>query len=295
MGGPQSTLSLIQPGLACCQRAEFNPRMPVSHPSRKPSLVFVLVGSRSPGNLGAVCRAAKAFGITDVRLVRPRADPRDAESVRLAHGAEDVLAGCPILPDLEAALKDCARAIATTARSRDWSRRVLSCEELSTEFFEARVDGPIAVVFGPEDRGLTNDELARCDAIVSIAIDESSGATLSLPASAAIVAHSLTRAVASKSRPPARGMRSERGARVLSSSQIDQLLEDIRAALGEIGFRPKPNEIRFRGSLRDFLARARPTEGDRLFLRHMLAQLQKWRRRVESELSGRAISRGDPS
>jgi tRNA C32,U32 (ribose-2'-O)-methylase TrmJ len=90
-------------------------------------------------------------------------------------------------------------------------------------------------------------------------------------------------------------MRSERGARVLSSSQIDQLLEDIRAALGEIGFRPKPNEIRFRGSLRDFLARARPTEGDRLFLRHMLAQLQKWRRRVESELSGRAISRGDPS
>lgn len=259
--------------------------------------VFVLVESRSPGNIGAVCRAAKAFGITEVRLVRPQADPRDPEAVRLAHGAEDVLAAARIVSDLEQALEGCARAIATTARTRDWSRRVVSCEELAVEFFDLNdEDGPFAVVFGPEDRGLTNEDLARCDAIVSIPIDERSGATLSLPASAAIVAHALARHGASQGRPPARGMRSERGSRALRSSQIEELLEDIRAALHEIGFRPRPNEVRFRGSLRDFLARARPTEGDRLFLRHMLAQLGKWKRRVKSEgVSDRAVSKGGSS
>jgi len=246
-----------------------------------PRYVFVLVGSRSPGNIGAVCRTAKAFGITDVRLVRPQADPHDAEAVRLAHGAEEVLAAARIVSDLEQALQDCGRAIATTARSRDWSRRILSCEELANEFVPLDTTWH-ALVFGPEDRGLTNEELARCDAIVSIPIDERSGATLSLPAAAAIVAHSLARAAASEKRPPARGMRSERGARLLQSNEIDELLEDLRAGLGEIGFRPRPNEVRFRGSLRDFLARARPTEGDRLFLRHMLAQLGKWRRRLQS-------------
>ena len=249
-----------------------------------PSLVFVLVEPRSPGNIGAVCRAAKAFGITDVRLVRPQADPRDPEAVRLAHGAEDVLSAARNTSDLEQALQDCGRAIATTARSRDWSRRVLSCEELSAELLGPESDeAPVAVVFGPEDRGLTNEDLSRCDAIVSIPIDERSGATLSLPASAAIIAHSLVRAGAAGKRPPARGTRSERGSRPLHSSQIDTLLEEIRAALDEIGFRPRPNAIRFRGSLRDFLARARPTEGDRLFLRHMLAQLGKWKRRMRSE------------
>jgi len=245
--------------------------------------VFVLVGVRSPGNAGAVCRAAKAFGITEVRLVRPEADPRDPEAVRLAHGAEDVLAAARIVPDLDEALKDCSRAIATTARPRDWSRRILSCTDLALEFDSRETaDGPLAMVFGPEDRGLTNEDLSRCDAIVSIRIAAHSDATLSLPAAAAIVAHSLTAANAQNSQPPARSSRSERGGRVLPSSQIDVLLEEIRTALGEIGFRPRPNEVRFRGSLRDFLARARTTEGDRLFLRHMLAQLGKWKRRMRS-------------
>jgi TrmH family RNA methyltransferase len=245
-------------------------------------VVFVLVGVRSPGNAGAVCRVAKAFGITDVRLVRPEADRRDGEAVRLAHGAEDVLAATRIVPDLDEALKDCTRAIATTARPRDWSRRVLSCEDLALEFESLdRPGATLAVVFGPEDRGLTNDELARCDAVVSIRIAGRGGATLSLPAAAAIVAHSLA-APPPASPPPARGSRSERGSRILPSSEVDALLEEIRTMLAEIGFRPRPNEVRFRGSLRDFLARARTTEGDRLFLRHMLAQLGKWKRRMKS-------------
>jgi TrmH family RNA methyltransferase len=261
------------------------------------SVVFVLVEVRSPGNVGAVCRVANAFGMNEVRLVRPQADPRDPEAVRLAHGAEEVLSAARVFSDLDEALRDCGRAFATTARSRDWSRRILSCEDLVAELGSSQIAGPLAVVFGPEDRGLTNEDLARCDAIVSIRINERSSATLSLPASAAIIAYSLARgATPGVSRPPARGARSERGSRALPSSQIDVLLEEIRDALDEIGFRARPNEVRFRGSLRDFLARARPTEGDRLFLRHMLAQLGKWKRRMRgASAPDRAIRGGNSS
>jgi TrmH family RNA methyltransferase len=258
-------------------------------------ILFVLVGPRAPGNLGAVCRTAKAFGFPAVRLVRSPIDPADREAVRLAHGAEDVLAAVEAAPTLDAALQGSARAFATTARPRDWSRRVLSPDELALELADAAGAGapspaaPIAIVFGPEDRGLTNDELARCDAIVSIPITtpdrEASRATLSLPAAHAIIAAAAARGLAraGAARPAARGSRSERGGRALASTEIDELLEEIRATLASIGFRARPNETRFRGSLRDFLARAHPTEGDRLFFRHILAQTGKWARRVAGE------------
>jgi tRNA C32,U32 (ribose-2'-O)-methylase TrmJ len=83
--------------------------------------------------------------------------------------------------------------------------------------------------------------------------------------------------------PTGRSKRSKRGARSLEATELSQLLGEIESTLDEIGFRPRPNAVRFRGSLRDFLARARTTEGDRLFLRYVLAQVGKWRRRVAGE------------
>ena len=70
--------------------------------------------------------------------------------------------------------------------------------------------------------------------------------------------------------------------------ELDALVDEISATLGEIGFRPRPNAVRFRGTMRDFLARARPTLGDRLTLRHLFAQVGKWKRRVAGEARRRA-------
>ncbi len=250
--------------------------------------VFVLVGTRTPGNLGAACRTAKAFGMPAVRLVHSAVDPADKEAVRLAHGAEDLLTRVEAAATLEGALRGARRTYATTARPRDWSRPVLSPEELAAEIEGGET--PIAIVFGPEDRGLTNEELAACDAIVSIPTGPrgEGEATLSLPAALAVVAHAAAQGFGRRD-PAARGARSERGARRLDSTEIDALLEEMHATLESIGFRPRPNETRFRGSLRDVLARAGPTAGDRLFLRSVLAQTGKWKRRIEeSKRGGRA-------
>jgi tRNA/rRNA methyltransferase len=248
-------------------------------------IVFVLVGTRSPGNLGMVCRAAKAFGHFDVRLVVPRFEIPSEEARRLAHGAEDVLEQVRVFASLSDAVNDCFRSVATTARPRDSSRPVLEPWEIVERLSG---DAPTALVFGPEDRGLTNEELADCDGVASIALPDASRATLSLPAAAIIFAHELSRPRPGAShRPAARSERSSRGARLLGADELGRVAAEIEATLDEIGFRPRPNRARFRGSLRDFLSRARTTQGDRFFLRHVFAQVGKWKRRIASEARAR--------
>ena len=105
----------------------------------------------------------------------------------------------------------------------------------------------------------------------------------SLSASAAIVAHELA-GHAGTERPAACGPRSEWGGRPIDTAELDALLGEMTAALDEIGFRPVPDATRFRGTARDFLARARPTQGDRRILRYVFAQVGKWRRRLLGEL-----------
>jgi TrmH family RNA methyltransferase len=239
-------------------------------------VAFVLVGTRSPGNLGAVCRVAKTFGFPDVRLVAPRFTAAEREAIALAHGAEDVLAAAPVFETLPEALVGCFRSVATTARPRDSNRPVLTPSAWADD---PPADGPYALVFGPEDRGLSNEDLAACDEVLSIPLPEGTGATLSLPAAASILAYELSRALGRLGAPAGRSERSRRGARELSAEELDSLLGTVEATLSEIGFRPRPSADRFRGSLRDFLSRARPTVGDRLLLRHVFAQVGKWRRR----------------
>lgn len=254
-------------------------------------MVFVLVGTQTPGNLGAVCRVAAGFGFPAVRLVRPEIDPAQDEARWLAHGAEDVLAAVTTHETLADALAGCCRSAATTARPRNWRRPVRSPSEASEVLQEATNERPFGVVFGPEDRGLTNDELSACDEILSIPLPRERGATLSLPAAAAIVAWELASgADRVTKRPAAPRDESARGSLPLDQASLEELLADIHTTLNEIGFRPKPNEVRFRGSLRDFIARARPTEADRVLLRHLFAQIGKWKRRLRGE-----AERGQPS
>lgn len=243
----------------------------------------MLVGTRSPGNLGAVCRAAAAFGFPSVRLVRPAFDPGHEEARWLAHGAEDVLRAVTVHEDLADALRGCFRTAGTTARARHWGRPVRTPAEAAAALAGMDPARPYGIVFGPEDRGLTNEDLSHCDEVLSIPRPERSGATLSLPAAAVIVAWELARGnVATVAADP----RADDSATTrLGATELDDLLDDIHATLDHIGFRARPDAVRFRGSLRDFLARARPTRADRRILRHLFAQVGKWQRRLEGEFA----------
>lgn len=128
---------------------------------------IVLVATTHPGNIGSTARALKTMGLSRLYLVTPKIFP-DLKAKEMAAGADDVLADCVVTQTLEEALAGCQLIIATSARPRGLSLPGLtpsSCAELICQQSD---DTEIAVVFGREHAGLTNEELLRCHYHVNI-------------------------------------------------------------------------------------------------------------------------------
>lgn len=133
----------------------------------KPTLAdvrIVLVEPAGPLNVGAIARVMKNMGLQQLVLVNPQCDPLGAEARQMAVHAGDRLKAAKIVPTLEAALVGCQRVIATTARDRTLKLDAESPEVALPWLLEA----PSALVFGPEDRGLSNIELNFAQRFVRI-------------------------------------------------------------------------------------------------------------------------------
>jgi TrmH family RNA methyltransferase len=131
------------------------------------SLSAVLVRIHTPGNLGSAARVAKNFGVADLRLVEPAA-VADEDSVRLASGADDVLAGVRRYPDVSAAVADFDAVVATSSlRGRD-EQRFLTLGGLPGFLAELGPAARTAFVFGPERSGLTEEERSRASACLRL-------------------------------------------------------------------------------------------------------------------------------
>jgi tRNA/rRNA methyltransferase len=133
--------------------------------------VFVLVGTSHPGNVGAAARAIKNMGFGHLRLVAPRfADVlTQPETIAFASGAQDVLQAARIFPDLPAAVADCARVVALSARVRDFGPPLHTPQWLPQLAQRSAQQGRrVAFVFGSERFGLSNADVYRCDALLTI-------------------------------------------------------------------------------------------------------------------------------
>jgi tRNA/rRNA methyltransferase len=128
---------------------------------------IVLVGPQGEANLGATARAMKNFGFSDLRLVAPSA-AIDAEARNWAVDASTLLENATIFESLDAALADIAFAAAFTRRLGRSRRRHLILADAAPLIAERAAIGGSALVFGREDAGLTNEEVARCDIVVEI-------------------------------------------------------------------------------------------------------------------------------
>ena len=124
-------------------------------------LRVVLVEPSHPGNIGAVARAMKNMGVSELVLVAPAVFPDEKASAR-ASGADDVLEAARVVPDLGEAVADCVEVIGASARSRSLTWPILNPRDCGARVLEQRCRGPVALVFGREDNGLSNDELRRC-------------------------------------------------------------------------------------------------------------------------------------
>ncbi len=132
-------------------------------------IIFVLVDSEEPENLGAAARAMHTMGYNRLRLVRPKADYLGEKALALAHGSQHVLQQAQVYDELRDAIADCDLACATTARHRYEKHHYTSVRDLPT-YLQAKDPWlhRIAIVFGGERSGLKSADIEACDVLTTI-------------------------------------------------------------------------------------------------------------------------------
>lgn len=126
----------------------------------------VLSHTSHPGNIGSAARAMKTMGLTQLALVQPRHFPHP-EADALSAGAVDVLQAAQVHSTLESALAGCVIATGLTRRQRGLSHEPLDAREAAVRLIEIARLQPIALLFGNETSGLSNEELGKCQMLVT--------------------------------------------------------------------------------------------------------------------------------
>lgn len=127
------------------------------------NIVFAMVEPARPANVGAAARALKTMGFAQLAIINSNAHRTD-EARWVAHGATEILDNALELPDLAALRAQCSLLIASTARERGTTRHYHTPEALRAQLVQQQhTAGTVAIVFGREASGLSNDELAQCE------------------------------------------------------------------------------------------------------------------------------------
>lgn len=231
-----------------------------------PDIRIVLVDTSHPGNIGASARAMKNMGLASLALVRPQSYP-DPEATARASGAADLLAKASVLPSIDAAIAGCGLVLGTSARRRNANWRMLDARAAAAELLAACGARPAAVLFGGERNGLSNEELARCHALVQIPADPAYE-SLNLAHAVQIVCYEIMMAA---SDPAARDPMS----RPASTEDMAALHKHIDFVLEQIGFMHSGNAAQMRPRIERLLARAMPDDKEVRILRGLLAAIER--------------------
>ncbi|WP_043759883.1 tRNA (cytosine(32)/uridine(32)-2'-O)-methyltransferase TrmJ [Aeromonas taiwanensis] len=235
---------------------------------------IVLVNTSHTGNMGSAARAMKTMGLTQLVLVDPQALP-DEEAVALAAGASDVLASARIVPTLDEAIADCGLVIGTSARSRTLSWPMLDPREAGHQLVQEGEQHPVALVFGRERTGLTNDELQKCHYHVAIPANPDYS-SLNLAMAVQTLCYEIRMRWLALQEQPA----SEPGAEPVaypSAQQLEGFYLHLEQTLQKTGFIADDHPGHVMSKLRRLFNRARPEAVELNILRGILTSVQKSR------------------
>lgn len=192
---------------------------------------IVLVGTQHPGNIGSAARALKTMGLRRLVLVAPQRYPH-AEAEAMAAGADDVLAQAQIFATLAEAVADCRLVLGCTARDRRVALEQLLPRAAAQRACEAAAGAQVAIVFGRERTGLSNEELQLCHAAVHIPADPAYS-SLNLAAAVQVLAYELRLAVLGQTV----GAQVVAEARAVAShAELEGLFAQLAQTLNDIDF-----------------------------------------------------------
>ena len=196
-------------------------------------LRIILVETSHPGNIGAVARAMKTMGFSDLYLVNPRFSDAltNPDAIAFASGAQDILESAKIVSSIEEALIDCHYVAAISARLREFSPPVLSPRQLAAHVSQA-TQNSVALVFGNERYGLPNEIVVNCNALINIPANPEYS-SLNLAQAVQLLAYECRVAEIDEQK-----IALEIGfqGKIASSNEIDGMYEHLEKALVKIDF-----------------------------------------------------------
>jgi tRNA/rRNA methyltransferase len=226
---------------------------------------FILVEPSHPGNVGAAARALKTMGFSRLVLVSPRVPhvQTDPEAIAMASGADDVLASAHVVPTLADALSGVHWSIALTARLREYGPPQWTPRAAAGVAREQAAHGEIALVFGNERTGLSNEDVERCSALAHIPANPAYS-SLNLAQAVQVLAYELrtmylstdsATTTAHAAPPAAAGQGEPAGARA-ASDEIESMFSHLESALVALDFLDPANPKKLMSRLRRLFARS---------------------------------------
>jgi tRNA/rRNA methyltransferase len=218
---------------------------------------IILVRPQLGENIGMAARAMLNCGLSSLRLVAPRDGWPNPKALRAASGADVVLDKAKVFDSVEAAVADLGRVVATTARNRELSQRILTPRHAAAEMRGWTAAGDkVGILFGPERTGLTNDDMVQADTALSIPLNPQFS---SLNIAQAVLLVSYEWAMAEENAPAER--MSDHSTRPATKDELQNLFAHLERALDQSGFlRNKAMRPAMVNNLRALLQRTAMTE-----------------------------------
>ena len=260
-------------------------------------LRIVMVNTTHPGNIGAAARAMKNMGLSRLYLVDPIAKIDD-EAMQRSSRAEDILNNVVICDTLEEALADCGLVVGTSARSRTIPWPLMNPRQCGDRVAQAvSADNEVAIVFGRESRGLTNEELHLCHAHVHIPTEESFS-SLNVAQAVQVMAYEMRLAVHENVGQEDKESQERWGVDwdypLATHEQLNGMLQHMEQTMVEIGFLNPDTPKQLMSRLRRLYQRAAPDQVEINIMRGMMTAMQSQVRSADKGLTPEAGQISEP-
>lgn len=231
---------------------------------------IVLVATSHPGNIGSTARAMKTMGLSRLYLVTPKAFP-DIRAFEMAAGAEDLFEHAVITTTLKEALTDCQLIVGTSARTRDLDLQELLPNQCAELIVNQSAKTEIAIVFGREHAGLTNEELLCCHYHVTIPSNPHYS-SLNLAQAVQIIAYELR--MKSLEAVPLKPNKSRPSQQLATAEEVEYFYEHLTEVMIAINFWDPENPKRLQQRIRRLFNRVGLENVEVNILRGILSQVQ---------------------
>ena len=238
---------------------------------------IVLVNTTHPGNIGAAARAMKNMGLSELCLVEPKLFPHP-DAIARSSRADDILEAALVVESLEEAVADCQLVVGTSARGRHIPWPIVNPRELSAQVSERLSKTPdvfkVAILFGREDRGLTNEELHACHLHVHIPTNPDFS-SLNVGAAVQVIAYELRMALQESVVDEAPQWGVDWDIELADQKEIELMFNHLEQTLIEIKFLEPDNPRQLMTRLRRLLLRAVPDKVEVNIIRGILTKINR--------------------